>query len=89
LHANSSKLTDTGAGALAGSPALPNLTFMDLLGCRLKAPGQRALLEAEQMGWVGFSEDDVRQKDLKELHQRRYHGEYWGYTLDSGDVYGD
>jgi hypothetical protein len=87
LHANSSKLTDAGAVALAKSKQLVNLTFMDLLGCPFSARGWRALLEAEHLGWIGVSEHDLKKDDLKEMYRRRYGNTYWGYALDAGSVY--
>jgi hypothetical protein len=87
LHANSSKLTDAGAVAIAKSKVLVNLTYMDLLGCPLTAKGLRALLEAEDLGWVGISKHDLKKDDLKEMYRLRYGNTYWGYVLDAGSVY--
>jgi uncharacterized protein (TIGR02996 family) len=78
-------LSDKGARSLARSANLPNLTVLSLEGCPIRAGGQRALMEAEHIAWVGFLDSDVRQDDVKEMRQHRYRGIRWGYWLAADD----
>jgi hypothetical protein len=65
-------LSNDAAVRLAGSPHLKSLTCLRVNPSQLTARGLRALLEAEQLGWVGVSKEQARSARLARLWERRY-----------------
>jgi len=66
------RISDREAERLAGSGCLESLTCLKVNVDGLSWRGQKALLEAERLGWVGICRDEVKGARTRRLWERRY-----------------